>query len=384
MQKMIKPHQPGQNHKLHTSAIFYMIHLNLSFVTTRPIRLVLTLAALLTLQSCSGCYLARQGRYLFSHILSATPVDKLLQDTGLDQPTRDFLILCQDVRRFAVDSLGLATNRNYTTYVSLDKDHLVDVVCASLPDTFDLYQWRYPFFGAFPYRGYYRLQDAHHEAKRLEQLGYETWVRPAGAFSTLGILTDPLFSFMQRYSLFSKVSLIIHEQTHATVFIRNKVNFNEELATFVGDEGAMRYISWRYGPNSKEELDARNSRNDYRAFTSSLTLLHDRLDSLYRCNNDSISTIAERTQIIDAFKVKFDRSYDTAFATPRYRKLSSMTINNAYILSHMTYAEDLPLFDSLLSRSGGNLRACVARLKTLEKHRSDPISGLAALVTDTK
>ncbi len=35
-------------------------------------------------------------------------------------------------------------------------------------------------------------------------------------------------------------NLIIHEMSHATIFVKDSVDFNENLATFIGDRGAER------------------------------------------------------------------------------------------------------------------------------------------------
>jgi predicted aminopeptidase len=85
-----------------------------------------------------------------------------------------------------------------------------------------------------PYQGFYERNDAEAEAKRLKALGYDVIVRKVDNFSTLGFFKDPVYSFLTSYSPGEIANLIIHEQAHATLFVKGQSDFNEEFATFVG------------------------------------------------------------------------------------------------------------------------------------------------------
>ena len=210
----------------------------------------------------SGCasqvgYLAKQGSYLLRYSVGTRSIDSLIADSSTAADVRAFAVKVREIRGFAAESLGLRSNGNYTRYRQIDRDHLVDVVSACDAESFTAYLWSYPLLGKLPYKGFYERSDADAEAARLRGQGYDVIVRPVDAFSTLGFTKDPVYSFMKGYSPFELASLIIHEQTHATLFVKGQPEFNEELATFVGNEGAFEWLQAAYGGDSAEYRAAR-------------------------------------------------------------------------------------------------------------------------------
>jgi len=93
-------------------------------------------------------------------------------------------------RAFAADSLKLLVRDTYTTYADVGRDTLLlcsrrvgATACASTRGIIQL--------GASSRTRGLRLRQARHAAADLERQGYDTYVRPAGAFSTLGYFSDP-------------------------------------------------------------------------------------------------------------------------------------------------------------------------------------------------
>ena len=119
-----------------------------------------------------------------------------------------------------------------------------------------------PFHGQAPYKGFYERPDALAEAARLKKEGYDVIVRKVDAFSTLGFTKDPVYSFMKKYSPYELASTIIHEQTHATLWVKGQTDFNEELADFVGETGALEWIAARFGAPSEEYRSAVDEKAD--------------------------------------------------------------------------------------------------------------------------
>jgi len=332
-------------------------------------KLIPLLAACLLLGT--GCastlgYLAKQGRYLLKYSTGTRSARALLADPATPGSTRALLERAQEIRRFAVQSVGLRDNGSYTRYRAVDGDHLVDVVQACDALTFEAYSWRYPLLGKLPYRGYYVRADALAEAARLKGEGYDVIVRPVDAFSTLGITRDPLYSFMEDYSGFELASLIIHELTHATVFIRGQAELNEALAELVGEEGALAWIRATHGPGSAEERLALDGLADADTMAEMLRSLASRLDELYGSGASREEKLARKAGIIGDFRDALARDRSSVFRTEAYRRAGGAEINNAYLSLFRLYSRDVPaLRRYLLEQCGGDLRRLIDSVKRL-------------------
>jgi predicted aminopeptidase len=321
----------------------------------------------------SGCvtqvgYLAKQGGYLLRDGSGARPVDALLKAPDTPADTRDFLLLVQEIRRFAVEDVGLTDNGNYTRYKEISRDHLVDVVSACDAVSFTPYLWGYPFLGKLPYKGFYVKADAEAEAARLKKEGYDVIIRPVDAFSTLGFTKDPLYSFMKKYSPFALASLIVHEQTHATLFIKGQPDFNEELASFVGDEGAFEWMKEKYGAQSREYLAAVDQDADSTTFVGLLHDLSVELEAVYAGPQSREEKLASKARIIDDFQKRLAGDLSSRFHTEGYRDLGKLRLNNAYLSLYRLYTNDVPMLRSFWQqRCGGDLRRFMETAIALSK-----------------
>jgi len=317
---------------------------------------LLTVCALL-----SGCYTVKQGVTMLGYLNRAV----LLEKTS----NADFIMQVFDIRRFAMEELGLAMSKNYTRYVELDRDYLAAVVSASAKDSFKRHEWRFPVVGAMPYKGFFNIEDARKERVKLEKKDLDIWIRSVDAFSTLGWFKDPLYSYMRDYSTWRLADLIIHELVHATVFIKGQVKFNEELAEFIGSEGSRLYIETRYGEDSEEYRKMLASKGDSKKFIEFIQELITELNTIYT-NSDSINReeiLLKKEAIITAAKERFEAEYDSRFSNDNYRGFSAMPINNAYLELYRLYYDEDNFFADIYERSGQNLPAFIAAAKKLTK-----------------
>ena len=311
----------------------------------------------------SGCYTIKQGVTLLGYLNSAVPLEQADDE--------QFVRLVTDIRKFAAEELGLEMSKNYTRYVELDRNYLAAVVSASARDSFSRHEWSFPVVGRMPYKGFFDVQDARREREKLEKKDLDVWIRRVDAFSTLGWFTDPLYSYMRNYSPAELAGLIIHESLHATVFIKGQVQFNEELAEFVGTQGARLYIQMRYGEDSEQYREIFTSEEDYQNYVAFIQGLAAGLEALYSSDVSREEKLAEKERIISEAQERFDREYESRFSSDNYRGFSQMSINNAYIeLFRLYHAQD-NFFADLYERSGQDLRAFIAAAKTITA-RGDP------------
>lgn len=285
----------------------------------------------------------------------------------------EFVRLVMDIRSFAMEDLGLAMSKNYTTYVDIDRDYLAAVVSASQRDSFQRYEWYFPVVGRMPYKGFFNIEDARKERDRIEKKDLDTWIRAVDAFSTLGWFKDPLYSFMRGYSPYRLADLIIHELVHATVFLKGHVQFNEELAEFIGSEGARLYMESRYGTDSAEYREMLAAEANSRNYVLFIQELIAELNVVYLNGNlTREEKLIEKERIINAAKERFDAEYDSRFTNDNYRGFSQLPVNNAYLgLYRLYYAED-NFYSDLYDRSGRNLAGFITAAKTLTRRGASP------------
>ena len=185
---------------------------------------------------------------------------------------------------------------------------------------------------------------------------------------------------MTGYSPYALAELIIHEQTHATVFIRNEIQFDEEMATFVGREGALAFLRDRYGADSKVYAQALARLDDLKVYGQQMIELYNRLERLYRGEADRQRILAEKRRIVEEFNRRLRSQALELFRTDSFRSFEGIPPNNAFILSFVRYHRDLDLFYRLYEAKGRDLRATVEALKLLKQAGEPPEKRLRRLI----
>ena len=309
-------------------------------------------------------YGIRQGIGQFEIIWNARPVEEFMEDPSFPDSLKSKLKLIEDVRKFAIDSLGLKDTENYKTLYDQKNKEVMWVVQACEPFALVPKQWHFPIVGSVPYKGFFNKAKALDLRKELEEEGYDVSVRNPGGWSTLGWFTDPILSGMLDRTEGDLASLIIHEMVHATVFVKDDVDFNENLADFIGDTAAYDFLRYRFGRESNEYMTYLHQDQDYRKYTKHILRGTRSLDSLYQTMHQS-EAFDKKKQQKDAMILKIISAIDTL---QLYEKRNSAALkkrlpNNTFFMSYRLYKSKQNIFEEELDRKfRGDMRAYVRYL----------------------
>jgi len=338
-------------------------------------RLLTLLALLPPLAGCRTLYVLRSAWFEAELLSAREPVGRVLSEDRVQGARADRLRLVPEIGAFGSE-IGLASTRSYTT-VSLSWDRQVLNLSACPPLSFEVATWWFPVVGRVPYLGFFRPRDAERERARWEARGYDVWVRPAGAFSTLGWFRDPVLPQMLDWDEARLAETLLHERAHATLWVPGSVSFNETFATVVGQEASLRWMERAHGPGSTEVERLRAERADGAAFEDVLLELYEDLDKVYRdLDLPPAARWEARAALYDGLGA---RASGRAWHDP-HRVLATVRRgpwNNARLSQYRTYHLDRDGFDVLLARAGGDLAVFVESVRQVVAGAEDPWAALA-------
>ncbi|MFO7261471.1 MAG: aminopeptidase [bacterium] len=341
--------------------------------------LLLVLAAVAaTLLTCSPVYVLRAGIEEARILRRRTPIEDIIRDPATDAERRRKLELVLQARSFAANALGLDVGGSYTTYSWVDRDTLALVLSAARKDRFEQKTWWFPIVGHVPYKGYFNPKSALAAAEELEREGYDTYVRPTSAFSTLGWFDDPLLSTLLRADDVDLVSTVIHELAHNTLFVPSQVAFNESFASFVGDRGAIAFFCGIEGDDGRRCRIAQDRWADNLLFASFLQDLIARLEELYaRTDLPRDSILARREVIFQDARDRFRTEIQPAFRSYTFSSFLTTPLNNATLIARRLYYDRLHLFEAAFERHGRDLPATIRAIAAAAAaERADPYGAL--------
>jgi predicted aminopeptidase len=300
-------------------------------------------------------YGIQQAAGQFKIIWQAQPVAEVLQSGQLPDSLNQKLSLVGEIRQFAFDSLGLTRNNNYTTLYDQQGKEILWVVTACEAYAFVPRMWQFPVIGSFTYKGFFDQEKARELALSLQEEGLDVDMRPVSGWSTLGWFKDPILSNMLFDTAGNLSGTLIHELTHGTLFIPDSMTFNENLASFIGTQGAMRFLSAKYGANSLDLLAYQQQQADSRRFTNHLIYGAYLLDSLY--HNMGTRNLLEREEAKQVMIKQIVNTMDTIefYDKKKYSQIfAGYPPNNAFFISFLNYRERQADFLIMLEQEFAN------------------------------
>ena len=329
-------------------------------------RLLSLTLILLFLPGCQVGYLIENAYYQADILLKRVPLKKAVDSPDYSEQTKAKLHLVQRAKEFAETKLNLKATNNYSSFVQLKTNYIVHSLTVAPRDKLEPYQWSFPFFGSFPYLGYFNKESALKAQKKFQDSHYDTYLRGVSAFSTLGWFDDPILSTMMNYSDYDLVNLIIHETVHATIYIKNAVDFNERLATYIGNIGTEIFYREAERTQSKTLAEASDQSVDDQVFSDFLSRELTDLKKWYE-EQKSPPTEDMRSAIFNEMKLRFTQTAMPKLKTKAYTWFADAQLNNARLLSYQTYYKDLGDFQKLFEKLSRDPRKLIEFCKGLEK-----------------
>ena len=331
------------------------------------ILLILVVLALWQRELISYGWMQAKGQVRI--LWNTRPISEVLNDPVIPDSTKQKIELIQEIKRFAIDSLGLNPSGSYESFYDQHGKPILWVITAAEPYQLVAREWTFPVIGTFSYKGFFEKDRADETEAELKKQGLDTRTGEVSAWSTLGFLKDPILSSMTERPAGSLAELIIHELTHGTLFIKNSLEYNENLADFVGEYGALRFLAMKYGKDSEPYRAYLANKAFFDRYDEHVLRGTRQLDSLYRSFTPVTPTAVKdslKWQLIGQIVTTVDTLTNTSERPLlKKRRLNKQKLpNNAYFIGYLTYRKQQNTFRTEFEQKfGGNFTRYLTYLK---------------------
>jgi len=317
---------------------------------------LLMLSALLV--SCETVsFYSQAARGQLAIVFSRQDIRRLLSDeelsTEISEETRGKFRQVLQIRDFATQELQLPVGDHFSSYVDIDREHVVWNVYAAPEFSLDPVSWCYPIAGCVSYRGYFSEAGADRYAERLVEQGYDVYTGGVDAYSTLGWFEDPLLSTVLNRQSFQLAGLVFHEMAHQMVYVPGETTFNESFATAVEREGIRRWL--RASDQEDQLLMAQQSTTRQEQFIALVGRYQEQFAELYEESIGEELMRNRKAELQQAMRREYQGLKAEWQGYAGYDSWFDRSLNNAQLSTVSTYNDHVPFFNDLLREVDGDL-----------------------------
>ncbi len=332
------------------------------------IRALLLGCCLVLLAGCESLGYYRQGiAGQLAFYGAREPIDKVLARDDLSPEVRTRLAQVPRMTAFARDELKLPVKGQYRDYVQLDRPAVLWSVFAAPELSLQAYRWCY-LFGSLcvEYRGYFREEDARTYAAKLAAKGYDTHIGSVTAFSSLGLLDDPVTSVLVAYPDDLLASILFHELAHAVLYVKDDTVFNESFASAVADEGLTRWLASQGRPGDSGFVQ--RIRDQQALLTAVALEVRAQLGEVYAAPLSDAEKRLRKQQVledaVDLYRARCAATPALGGDCPHAGWFGE-GLNNARLNAVATYEQRVPAFARLLAAHDGDMAAFYRTVEAL-------------------
>ena len=346
---------------------------------SNSVKAALLLLLSVALVSCETVgYYSQAVRGQLTIVFGREDIQRLIERQDLSDELADKFARVMDIREFAESELGLPVGGNYSSYVDIEREHVVWNVFAAPEFSVEPVNWCYPIAGCVAYRGYFSELSALRYAVKLEEDGLDVYTGGVDAYSTLGWFEDSLLSTVLNRADYQLAGLIFHELAHQLVYLPGDTTFNESFATAVEREGVRRWLA-----KSNKDSNIAAALLDYdrqQQFVDLVTDYRDRFESLYQLDLNASSMRSQKLELQQMLREEYATLKQQWQGYEGYDGWFSRSLNNAQLSTVASYNDLLPFFVAVFEQSNQDFSAFYAEVSRLanlpEQERDELVAAL--------
>jgi predicted aminopeptidase len=346
---------------------------------SNSVKAALLLLLSVALVSCETVgYYSQAARGQLTIVFGREDIQRLIERQDLSDELADKFARVMDIREFAESELGLPVGGNYSSYVDIEREHVVWNVFAAPEFSVESVNWCYPIAGCVAYRGYFSERSALRYAAKLEEDGLDVYTGGVDAYSTLGWFEDSLLSTVLNRADYQLAGLIFHELAHQLVYLPGDTTFNESFATAVEREGVRRWLA-----KSNKDSNIAAALLDYdrqQQFVDLVTDYRDRFESLYQLDLNASSMRSQKLELQQMLREEYATLKQQWQGYEGYDGWFSRSLNNAQLSTVASYNDLLPFFVAVFEQSNQDFSAFYAEVSRLanlpEQERDELVAAL--------